>query len=98
MTLYMSRSSAIRAARHACRLALGPYFEAAEGPDFIICPRHIPMHDVPDVWRAKSSRLDLGDRWSFELCGPAANPNDEDKANAAASWTRYKEKTNARHV
>ena len=95
MKLYLSRSSAIRAAREAARKALGPYYEAAEGPDYIISPRHVG----PEQWgngfrdaRSFAAMLDDGDRWSFELRGPAANPTDIDKDNAAASWARYKEK------
>lgn len=71
---YSVRSSAIRAARRACQLALGPIYEAHEGPDFV-------LHQL--------SRL--GDAHCFELRGPAANPSDEEKADAAAAWARKRE-------
>ena len=65
---YRSRSSAIRAARNACKRALGPVFEAYEGPDFIIHP----LGPSGDEWR---------ETWRFELRGPAANPTDDDRGN-----------------
>jgi hypothetical protein len=36
--LYASRSSAHRAAKAACRKAIGPFYQAAEGPDYGIHP------------------------------------------------------------
>jgi hypothetical protein len=84
---YSTRSSAIRAAKQAARAALGPIFEAAEGPDFLIHPEH----DYEAPIRSKRGRLDLGDRWSFELVGPAANPGAEERENARQAWARRRE-------
>ena len=77
MTNYLSRSSAIRAARTAARRALGPGFIAYEGPDFIIYPV-----EIAEDWR---------DRWRFELRGPAADPDDELKAIAEREWARVRQ-------
>jgi hypothetical protein len=52
---YKTRSSAIRAARQACRKVFGPYYQAFEGPDFYIHPDSSPTLD----W--------FGYRWYFEL-------------------------------
>lgn len=65
--LYMSRSAAIAGAKRACKKALGPYFEAYEGPDFAIHP----TEDNSNLGFRESGVLDLGDRWFFELRGPA---------------------------
>ncbi len=67
--LYTTRSGAIRAARRACCVALdSKVYQAYEGPDYIIHPTH--------SWEAmgtmsKQGRFDMGDRWFFELRGPA---------------------------
>lgn len=53
---YSTRSSAVRAARQACKKALGKSFEAFEGPDYAIHP---------------VDTGDLHDRYQFELRGPA---------------------------
>jgi hypothetical protein len=65
--LYSSRSSAIRAARDACKAALdSPIFQAFEGLDYIIHPTSVDVCEIKP-----NGRLDLGDRWFFELRGPA---------------------------
>jgi hypothetical protein len=87
MTLYKSRSSAIRAAREAARKALGPQYEAAEPYDFIICPTHVSHeHWTPYVGKG---RIDLGDRFGFTLVGSAAHPNEEEREIAKRSWERH---------
>lgn len=63
----MSRSAAIAGARRACKLALGPVFEAYEGPDFAIHP----TSDADAPVLTKRGQVDFGDRWFFELRGPA---------------------------
>lgn len=61
--LYKSRSSAVRAARAACKAALdAPDYQAYEGPDYEIHP-----DSVPDDWR---------DRFYFRLRGPAKDAAD----------------------
>lgn len=81
---YTTRSSAIRAAREAARAVLGPVYEAAEGPDFVIHPDH--DYDAPVT--SPRGRIDFGDRWTFELVGPAANPTNEEKMLAEQAWAR----------
>ena len=74
--LYTSRSSAIRAARDACKAAFdSPIFQAFEGPDFTIHPTSIDVCEVK-----ASGRLDLGDRWFFELRGPALEAAQQKEA------------------
>jgi hypothetical protein len=63
--LYASRSSAQRAARAACRKALGPVFQAYEGPDYGIHP----VSPTTDEMIAGQYR----DRYKIELRGPAAD-------------------------
>ncbi len=75
--IYANRSSAIRAARAAARNSLGPYFQAAEGHDFVISPEP-PRPD--DIWETP--------RASFALRGPAANPTPEEQEAANLSWAR----------
>lgn len=58
--LYASRSSAHRAARAACRRALGPAFCAYEGPDYEIHP--------DGLWSADHFGEEL---WYYRLRGPA---------------------------
>lgn len=65
--LYMSRSAAIAGARRAAKKALGPVFEAYEGPDFAIHPTSDPDAQL----YTKRGNIDMGDRWFFELRGPA---------------------------
>ena len=55
---YSSRASAMRAARAACRKALGPAFCAFEGPDF-------ELHTI--------STSDGDTRHFFRLRGPSAD-------------------------
>lgn len=70
--LYHSRSSAIRAARAACRKALSSsIYVAYEGPDFIIHP----TEDLAAPVLTPHGKVDLGDRWFFELRGPAKEGN-----------------------
>lgn len=90
MKLYMDKSSAVRAAKQAARIALGPVYEAAEGHDYLIYPTTAPFKEWDNRTRAIRGRCDFGERWGFELRGPAANPNDEEKAIAAASWERHR--------
>lgn len=56
---YSSRSAAVRAARNACKRALGSSFCAYEGPDYEIHP------DGADHWYDD-------ERFYFRLRGPAA--------------------------
>lgn len=67
--LYMSRSAAVRAARNACKAALeSPIYQAFEGPDYAIHP----TTDMHARWGfTPRGGLDLGDRFFFELRGPA---------------------------
>ena len=70
--LYASRSSAMRAARQACRKALdAPAYEASEGPDFLLHPQ-APEDDLERRMSFTPHR--------YELCGPAAEilPGDQD--------------------
>lgn len=55
---YASRSSAVRAARNACKRALdAPFYQAFEGPDYAIHPVTL--------------QSGFEQRWEFELRGPA---------------------------
>lgn len=65
--LYASRSSAHRAARAACRRALGPAFCAYEGPDYEIHPEGIfsPEHFGTEFWY-------------YRLRGPALEESNHD--------------------
>lgn len=67
--LYMSHSAAVRAARNACKKALNSdIYQAFEGPDYAIHP----ATDYDAEWGfTKRGGLDLGDRFYFELRGPA---------------------------
>ncbi len=76
---YSFRSAAVRAARNAAKRALGPQYEAHEGPDYII-------HVLGPYF---------SECFSFELRGPALNPNDEEREIAARSWAHYRERKNA---
>lgn len=69
MHYYMSRSAAIAAARKACKVALNSsIYQAFEGPDFEIHPQ-TDFEAMGTIKR--NGHLDLGDRWSFRLRGPA---------------------------
>ena len=65
---YATRSGAIRAARNACKQALGPAYEAHEGPDYIIHPASEFRTCFPR-WFKQS---DYSGSSRFELRGPAA--------------------------
>ena len=54
---YSSKANAIRAAKLACKKALGKSYEAYEGPDFFIHPSARPVWDTQG--------------WRYELRGPA---------------------------
>lgn len=65
---YSTRSNAVRAARAAAKKALGPAFQAFEGPDYEIHPC-----SGPDG--AGYGRYGM-DHYYFRLRGPAAEGND----------------------
>jgi len=65
--LYTTRSSARRAAKEACKKALGPHFQAYEGHDYGIHP----ISPTTDEMIAGQYR----DRYKIELRGPAAEAN-----------------------
>ena len=61
-TTYATRSNARRAACAACRRVIGPAYQAAEGPDYLIHP----VTQTIDEMIAGRYR----DRFKFELRGP----------------------------
>lgn len=67
-TLYATRSGAVRAARNACKRALGDRFCAYEGPDYEIHPDSNPL--------ARPGYLG-GDRYYFRLRGPALEESEK---------------------
>ena len=66
--LYATRSGAIRAARQACKRALGPAYRAYEGPDFIIHPATSDERTSFPNWFRYSNYSGAS---YFELRGPA---------------------------
>ncbi len=76
MKPYLSRSAAIAAARKACRKALqSDIYQAYEGPDYGI----YPLATNYDSLYTPRGKIDLGDRWGFELRGPAKDVIKQDE-------------------